>query len=85
MTAARQVPYFSPSLASLLRRAELAKGSPLAEREVLEIRDNATAIVVTPEIAREMDQNRGYRDIDPDNCWIEWQELRQTFLDKRLL
>ncbi len=68
MTDKPKIPYYIPSLASVLRRAELSKGSPLTEAEVLEIRDNATAIAVTSDIAREMDAKRGHSDIDPDNC-----------------
>ncbi len=79
MAQEKKIHYFTPSLTSILRRAELRKGSALTEAEVLEIKDNSTAIAVTPEIAREMDEKRGHRDIDPDNCWVEWQALRKTF------
>jgi uncharacterized protein YegJ (DUF2314 family) len=26
--------------------------------------------------AAKMDESRGYRDIDPENCWYDWQHLR---------
>ena len=81
MTPENKIHYFIPSLASILRRAELSKGAPLTESEVMDIKDNATAIAVTPEIAQEMDAKRGYCDIDPENCWTEWQALRQTDFD----
>jgi hypothetical protein len=28
------------------------------------------------EHARKLEETRGYRDVDPENCWTEWQELR---------
>jgi hypothetical protein len=67
---------FIPSLGALLVRAEDLKGSPLTEEEVLRIRDNAFCITATPEQARGIAESRGYADLDPENVWAEWQQLR---------
>ncbi|MRT26943.1 hypothetical protein GJV14_23545 [Enterobacteriaceae bacterium RIT697] len=63
---------FVPSLIALLLSKADEKGSPLTELEVLDIRDNATAIYVDAEAPLSMSESRGYRDIDPENCWAEW-------------
>jgi hypothetical protein len=69
-----------PSLVSLLWRREKEKGSPLTEQEVLEIRDTAPAIALPPEGLAAVEEGRGYRDIDPNNCWPEWQRSRLELL-----
>ncbi|GAA5496362.1 hypothetical protein Rhal01_02545 [Rubritalea halochordaticola] len=67
------IPMFTPLLSALLTSKEDAKGSPLSEDEVLDIRDNAIAIMV-----RKSDYERmGRRDLDPENCWYDWQMLRR--------
>ena len=68
--------YISPSLIATLLNRERAKGSPLTEEEVIQIRDNCPAIALTQEDARRVDESRGYLDIDPENCWEEWQRAR---------
>lgn len=70
-----------PSLAALLLRAEELKGSPLSEAEVLRIRDGANVTVI-PDAGETLEKSRGYRDIDPTNCWEEWQTLRTQFASK---
>ncbi len=72
------VPLFVPALAHLLREAELAKGSPLTRAEVLQVRDQGACMMVRGSVALEMEEKRGFRDIDPENCWEEWQALRQA-------
>jgi hypothetical protein len=67
---------FMPALGALLVRAEHLKGSPLTEAEVLAIRDKAHSVTVTAEQARGIDEARGYADLDPQNAWAEWQQLR---------
>lgn len=69
---------FIPALAPLLVRAEKLKGAPLSEAEVLRIRDDAACVVVPPAQKEALEQKRGYRDLDPENCWAEWGELRRT-------
>lgn len=71
------IPYFVPSLAATLINAEDLKGSPLEYEEAISIRDNAPCIMITLDDAREMDEKRGYIDVDPENLWYSWQMLRK--------
>lgn len=71
------VPLFIPALCTLLIHAEDAKGSPLGEAEVLEIRDDAAVIMMSPDAIAKTAESRGYADIDPENCWYDWQMLRR--------
>ena len=68
--------YISPSLVATLLNRERAKGSPLTEDEVIQIRDSCPAIALTQEDAKRVDESRGYLDIDPEKCWEEWQRVR---------
>src|SRR4051794_29064975 len=72
----RLIPVFVPALGHLLIRAEDEKGEPLTEEEVRHVRDNAPCIMMPIDDARRLDQKRGYHDIDPENCWHDWQHLR---------
>ena len=69
---------FMPALAPLLHRAEQLKGGPLTEEEVCRIRDRAICVTMSPEAAAAIEAERGYRDLDPENAWQEWQQLRPT-------
>ncbi|AFZ27898.1 hypothetical protein Cylst_5922 [Cylindrospermum stagnale PCC 7417] len=71
------IPCFVPSLSSILHRHELEKGSPLTEDEVNSIRDRSVVVMLPSDSVLAMEQNRGYQDVDPENCWHEWQFLRQ--------
>lgn len=77
MAEKKLVPIFMPSLSALLLASERQKGAPLTEKEVLAIRDSATVTMLSAETAAKMDAQRGYKDINPENCWQEWQELRK--------
>ena len=66
---------FIPSLASNLLAEEKSKGHPLTEPEVLAIRDNSTVTVV-PGDKKRLEEVQGYKDVDPLNCWAEWQTMR---------
>lgn len=70
------VPVFIPPLATLLAKAESVKGSRLTESEVLRIRDRAICMMIAPEQAAKMSESRGYRDVEPENCWADWHRLR---------
>ena len=70
------VPVFIPSLVVLLLNLEKKKGSPLTRDEVLDIRDNAVAMMLPLSMARELAEKRGYDDLDPENCWSEFLELK---------
>jgi hypothetical protein len=67
----RKVPVFIPALGTLLIHAEDLKGEPLSYGEVIRIRDKAACIMMRTEDARKLDESRGYRDIDPENCASE--------------
>ena len=71
------VPVFMPALAPLLIEAEELKGSPLTEAEALRIRDEAQSVVTPRDVARAVAKSRGYEDLDPENCWADWQVLRR--------
>jgi hypothetical protein len=70
--------YPMPSLVATLLNRERAKGSPLTEAEVIEIRDNCQSIALPIDVAEKMDAQRGYKDIDPERCWEQWQEARNS-------
>lgn len=71
------IPLFIPALSSLLLAAEDEKGHPLSRDDVLTIRDNASCIMVASADAEKMAETRGFNDIDPENCWYDWQMLRR--------
>ena len=71
------VPVFMPALVVLLVQAEDKKGTPLTKDEVHAIRDKGACIMMQAIDARKMDDSRGYRDIDPENCWHDWQMARR--------
>lgn len=75
------VPVFVPSLAAVLIAQEDKKGEPLTPEEVLQIRDDAICIMMPLAEASKMEEHR-YRDIDPENCWYEFQLLRRE-LDRK--
>ena len=68
--------YPIPSLVATLLNREQAKGAPLTEEEVIAIREAAPSVALTREDAAKVDERRGYLDIDPENCWSEWQRAR---------
>ncbi|RON45982.1 hypothetical protein [Pseudomonas frederiksbergensis] len=67
---------FIPALSVALQSAETNKGSPLTESEALKIRDQATCVAVPFEVALDMENERGFRDLVSEDCWNEWQRLR---------
>ncbi len=76
------VPVFMPSLASILLHHEKKKGAPLTEDEALAIRDRATVVMSPVSVAREVEAKRGYRDVEPEFCWLEWCSLRLTLANE---
>lgn len=71
------IPFFMPALSATLLSAEDKKGEPLTYEEVIHIRDNAPCIMMQVEHAQKITASRGYDDIDPENCWYDWQQLRR--------
>ncbi|ELQ6124557.1 hypothetical protein R2255_001525 [Cronobacter dublinensis] len=63
---------FIPALVVLLEAKEKDFGRELTREDVESIRDNATAIELPAEIARDMIKSRGYPDIDAQNAWDGW-------------
>lgn len=77
MSEEKLVPVFIPALVAILVNVEDKKGSPLSYDEVIEIRDNASVIMMEKPDAGELAESRGYDDIDPENCWYDWQMCRR--------
>jgi hypothetical protein len=71
------VPVFMPPLTTVLATHEREKGAPLTEQEVISIRGKSVVMMMRRSIAEQMASKRGWRDIDPHNCWQEWQQTRQ--------
>ena len=72
------IPVFIPPLVTILTQQERQKGSPLTEAEVIAIRGRSVVMMMRSSVAEQMAQKRGYRDIDPQNCWKEWQQVRES-------
>lgn len=66
------IPVPIPALGVLLINLEKQKGVPLSESEVIEARDKAVCMMLPLSAKVQMDEKRGYRDIDPENVWEEW-------------
>lgn len=75
------VPVFMPALVALLLRAEESKGEPLTEQEVVAIRDEANCVMMPAAQAKKQEESRGYPDVDPENCWEDWQQMRAELAD----
>jgi hypothetical protein len=75
-TAPKLVPVFIPSLGVILAQAEKVKGSPLTAAEAERIRDECACIMMEADHAEQMAASRGYRDVEPENCWADWHRLR---------
>lgn len=70
-----------PSRVSLLWSREQGKGSPLTEREVAETCNESASVALPLAVAAAVEDGRGYRDIDPGNCWAEWQQTRIELIE----
>jgi len=70
------VPLFVPPLATLLADAARKKGDRLTEAEVTKIRDAAVVMMVKPAEVAPLEAQRGFRDVDPEDCWRDWHRLR---------
>jgi len=69
---------FLPALGTLLGLYEEAKGSPLTQEEVYAIRDNGVVVMMERADVAKLEEQRGHRDIDPEDCWNEWLEFRKA-------
>jgi len=68
------------SLVALLIRAEELNGFPLTRNQAIAIRDNAFCTMLPPATKAEIDEERGYLDIDPERCWEDWLIVRARML-----
>jgi hypothetical protein len=75
------VPVFIPPLGAMLARAEKLKGGPLTAAEVERIRDGCVCLMMASDEAEQMAVSRGYRDVEPKNCWVDWHRLRVQLTD----
>lgn len=82
MSEPLSIPVFIPALVALLHRAEHLKGTPLTEQEVLAIRDQGVCMMMAEERAIELDEKRGYNDLDPERVWEQWQEVRSQLAEE---
>lgn len=69
---------FIPSLVAVLVSEEEKKGFPLTEDDVIHIRDKTLGMNIPRSALPPLEEGRGYTDIDPENCWIEWCEYRNV-------
>lgn len=67
-------------LRNVLLSREQAEGSPLTQAEVMEIRDSCPSVAVPIDVVAKIDAERGYKDIDPEQCWEQWQESRKSLI-----
>lgn len=82
MNSEETILVFIPPLVALLLRAEELKNSALTENEVLNIRDASQTMAVPISVAKNMEEERGYADIDAENCWSEWNIIRKELIDE---
>jgi hypothetical protein len=75
------VPLPIPALVAVLKNLENEKGSALTHQEVLDIRDNCECVMSPISIIPTMVKSRGYKDIDPENVWEEWLEIKDASND----
>jgi hypothetical protein len=71
-----------PSLFETLSRREKFKGSPLTKAEVNQIGEDCRWVAVAIDDAPRIEEARGYQDIDPERCWVEWQEFRKRLAEE---
>lgn len=73
--------YLNP-LVMLLEGAEQQKGTPLTREEVIQVRDNAGFVMMSPEQADKfytsLDAQMPIHRIDPEQIWEEWQAIRDS-------
>ncbi len=48
---------------------------------MLRIRAEARTRPLRREVVAQLEVSRGYRDIDPDDCWGDWQRRRESLLN----
>lgn len=74
---------FVPALVLVLLNKEKEKDSPLTHEEVESIRDSSVCMSMRLSIAKKMEKERGFPDLNPENCWEEWSTRRAAYLQKK--
>jgi uncharacterized protein YegJ (DUF2314 family) len=69
---------FMPPLSQVLINAENKKGAPLSLNEVLSIKNSAVVVIIKQGLHQAIPGDQNEHDIDPENCWHDWQILRQS-------
>ncbi len=69
-----------PALVAVLLAKEREKGGALTREEVEEITDKAVCIGMPRHARKKVDEARGYEDIDPEQAWEQWQNVRQDLI-----
>ena len=67
-----------PALVAVMLAEEREKGAPLTREEVEEITDKAACIALPRHARKKVDEARGYEDIDPEQVWEQWQNVRKA-------
>jgi hypothetical protein len=67
-----------PALCVVLLSLENSLQRPLREAEVLDALDKAACIAMPLSVWKQVEESRGYQDLDPENVWVEWQSLRPS-------
>jgi hypothetical protein len=69
-------PVFVPTLVSILAAAAKKSGRPLSRAEVEALRDGSPCIAMKHRDAKNMEQARGYADLNPALAWEQWEAHR---------
>ena len=69
-----------PALVAVLLAKVKEKGVPLTREDVEKITDKAECIAMPRYAREEVDEARGYNDINPEHAWEEWQHVREDLL-----
>jgi hypothetical protein len=64
-------------LIAILINKESEKGAVLTEEEVKNIRDNSGCMTMTFEQSQKLVESRGYDNIDPENAYSEYLQVRE--------
>jgi len=72
-----------PSLISVLWSKEKEKGSPLTKKEVLVEYYCSTVVWLSETEIAALEKARGYRDINPEHIWDEWQLARVDLMKQK--
>lgn len=73
------IPVPVPPLAVLLLTMQERMQRPLTKIEVIIARDNCQCVMLPRSRMLEMERERGYADVDPNNVWESWL----AFLSRR--